>query len=70
MGLNAWIVYEMYSKNLYNISIELLLGWIILYAIKVLLLPLIMIKYQNKLYGTHLLHDTAYIKKSLGVMYL
>lgn len=58
LALNAWILYEIYSKQIENIEFQWFMIWIILYAVKTLLVPLVMVKYQNKLHGDFLSHAT------------
>ncbi|WP_028264544.1 hypothetical protein [Atopobium fossor] len=63
--LNAWPLYEVYSKKLDTMQLGLFIAWVILYAIKVFVLPLLMTSHQNKLHGKFLFHDTA-LKKNVS----
>ena len=64
MALNAWFLYEMFSKDLVNIKAEVFMFWLLLYAVKVFALPLIMLEYENHCYGASLVHSTAYKKNA------
>lgn len=64
MALNAWFLYEMFSKDLVNIKAEVFMFWLLLYAVKVFALPLIMLGYENHCYGASLVHSTAYKKNA------
>lgn len=64
MALNAWFLYEMFSKNLVNINAEVFMFWLLLYAVKVFALPLVMLGYENHCYGVSLVHSTAYKKNA------
>ena len=70
MALNAWLLYEMFSKNLVNIKAEVFMFWLLLYAVKVFALPLIMLEYENHYYGASLVHSTAYKKNASKAIYL
>lgn len=70
MALNAWFLYEMFSKNLVNIKAEVFMFWLLLYAIKVFALPLIMLEYENHCYGISLAHSTAYKKHASKAIHL
>ena len=60
--LNALIFYELWFNDL-NI-------WLSMYAIKSLVLPLVIVKHQNKVHGGYLSHDTAYKKNTSNVIHL
>ena len=64
MALNAWFLYEMFSKNLVNIKAEVVMFWLLLYAVKVFALPLVMLGHENHCYGVSLVHSTAYKKNA------
>ncbi|MBZ2087729.1 hypothetical protein K1I53_08275 [Streptococcus oralis] len=64
MALNAWFLYEMFSKNLVNINAEVFMFWLLLYAVKVFALPLVMLGHENHCYGVSLVHSTAYKKNA------
>ena len=64
MALNAWFLYEMFSKNLVNIKAEVFMFWLLLYAVKVFALPLVMLGHENHCYGVSLVHSTAYKKNA------
>ena len=70
MALNAWFLYEMFSKNLVNMKAEVFMFWLLLYAIKVFALPLIMLEYENHCYGISLAHSTAYKKHASKAIHL
>ena len=70
MALNAWFLYEMFSKNLVNIKAEVFMFWLLLYAVKVFALPLIMLGYENHCYGASLAHSTAYKKNASKAIHL
>ena len=70
MALNAWLLYEMLSKNLVNIKAEVFMFWLLLYAVKVFALPLIMLEYENHCYGASLVHSTAYKKNASKAIHL
>ena len=70
MALNAWFLYEMFSKNLVNIKAEVFMFWVLLYAVKVFALPLIMHEYENHCYGASLVHSTAYKKNASKAIHL
>ena len=70
MALNAWFLYEMFSKNLVNMKAEVFMFWLLLYAVKVFALPLIMLGYENNCYGASLVHSTAYKKNASKAIHL
>ena len=70
MALNAWFLYEMFSKNLVNIKAEVFMFWLLLYAVKVFALPLVMLGHENHCYGVSLVHSTAYKKNASKAIHL
>lgn len=70
MALNAWFLYEMFSKNLVNIKAEVFMFWLLLYAIKVFALPLVMLGQENHCYGVSLAHSMAYKKNASKAIHL
>ena len=70
MALNAWFLYEMFSKNLVNIKAEVFMFWLLLYAVKVFALPLVMLGHENHCYGISLAHSTAYKKNASKAIHL
>ena len=70
MALNAWFLYEMFSKNLVNIKAEVFMFWLLLYVVKAFALPLIMLGYENHCYGVSLVHSTAYKKNASKAIHL
>lgn len=70
MALNAWFLYEMFSKNLVNIKAEVFMFWLLLYAVKVFALPLVMLGHENHCYGVFLAHSTAYKKNASKAIHL
>ena len=70
MALNAWFLYEMFSKNLVNIKAEVFMFGLLLYAVKVFALPLIMLGYENHCYEASLVHSTAYKKNASKAIHL
>ena len=70
MALNAWFLYEMFSKNLVNIKVEVFMFWLLLYAVKVFALPLVMLGHENHCYGVSLVHSTAYKKNASKAIHL
>lgn len=70
MALNAWFLYEMFSKNLVNINAEVFMFWLLLYAVKVFALPLVMLGHENHCYGVSLVHSTAYKKNASKAIHL
>lgn len=57
IALNAWVLYEVYSMRSGNIQFEIFMILMGLYAVKAFVLPLIMVKHQNKVYGSSLSHE-------------
>ena len=70
MTLNAWFLYEMFSKNLVNIKAEVFMFWLLLYAIKVFALPLVMLGYENHCYVASLAHSMTYKKNASKAIHL
>ena len=70
MAVNFGILYSIYSRKLEFIKIEPFLSYIVVYMIKMTLVPLIMVKYENKKHGEYLFHDTAYNKNASKVIQL
>jgi len=63
--LSECVLYELWFNHLRNVTLTTLFVWAILLVIK-WLLPLVMLKYQNKWYGDYLFHDTIYQKNALN----
>lgn len=70
MAVNFGILYSVYSRKLEFIKIELFLSYIVVYMIKMTLVPLVMVKYENIKHGKYLFHDNAYNKNSSKVIQL
>ena len=70
MAVNFGILYSVYSRKLEFIKIEIFLSYIVVYMIKMTLVPLIIVKYENKKHGEYLFHDTAYNKNASKVIQL
>ena len=70
MAVNFGIIYYVFSRKLEFIKIELFLSYIVIYMIKMTLVPLIMVKYENKKHGEYLFHDNVYNKNSSKVIQL
>lgn len=70
MAVNFGILYSVYSRKLEFIKIELFLSYIVVYIIKMTLVPLVMVKYENIKHGKYLFHDNAYNKNSSKVIQL
>lgn len=69
LTLSGWILYELWFNHLRNVTLTTLFVWAVLYALK-WLLPLVMVKYQNKRYGDYLFHDTIYKKNASNAIHL
>jgi len=69
LTLSGWILYELWFNHLRNVTLTTLFVWAVLYALK-WLLPLVMVKYQNKRYGDYLFHDTIYKKNASNVIHV
>ena len=70
IALNFGILYYVFLRKLEFIKIELFLSYIVVYMIKMTLVPLIIVKYENKKHGEYLFHDTAYNKNASKVIQL
>ena len=70
IALNFGILYYVFYRKLKFIDIKVFLIYISIYAIKSLIVPLIMVKYENKIHGQYLFHDNAYNKNSSKVIQL
>ena len=70
IALNFGILYSVFSRKLEFIKIELFLSYIVIYVLKMTLVPLVMVKYENKKHGEYLFHDTAYNKNASKVIQL
>lgn len=70
MAVNFGIIYYVFSRKLEFIKIELFLSYIVIYMIKMTLVPLVMVKYENIKHGKYLFHDNAYNKNSTKVIQL
>ena len=70
MAVNFGIIYYVFSRKLEFIKIEIFLSYIVVYMIKMTLVPLVMVKYENKKHGEYLFHDNAYNKNSSKVIQL
>ena len=68
--LNFGIIYYVFSRKLEFIKIELFLSYIVVYIIKMTLVPLVMVKYENIKHGKYLFHYNAYNKNSSKVIQL
>ena len=68
--LNGLIFYVLWFKHLSNIKFDVFTVWVVMYAIKSLILPLLMVKCQNKLYGAYLSHDTVYKRNPSNVIHI
>lgn len=69
LTLSGWILYELWFNHLRNVTLTTLFVWAVLYALK-WLLPLVMLKYQNKWYGDYLFHDTIYQKNASNAIHV
>ena len=70
IALNFGILYSVFSREIEFIKIELFLSYIVVYMIKMTLVPLVMVKYENIKHGKYLFHDNAYNKNSSKVIQL
>lgn len=70
MAVNFGILYSVYSRKLEFIKIEIFLSYIVVYMIKMTLVPLVMVKCENIKHGKYLFHDNAYNKNSSKVIQL
>ena len=69
IALNFGILYVFYRKLVF-MDVKIFLIYISIYAIKSLIVPLIMVMYENKIHGKYLFHDTAYNKNESKVIHL
>lgn len=70
IAVNFGILYYIFYRKLEFIYIKVFLIFISTYAIKSLIVPLIMVMYENKIHGKYLFHDNAYNKNSSKVIQL
>lgn len=70
IAVNFGILYYIFYRKLEFIEIKVFLIFISIYAIKSLIVPLIMVMYENKIHGKYLFHDNAYNKNSSKVIQL
>ena len=70
IALNFGILYSVFSREIEFIKIEIFLSYIVIYIIKMTLVPLVMVKYENIKHGKYLFHDNAYNKNSSKVIQL
>ena len=70
IAVNFGILYSVYSREIEFIKIEIFLSYIVVYIIKMTLVPLVMVKYENIKHGKYLFHDNAYNKNSSKVIQL
>ena len=70
IAVNFGILYYIFSRKIEFIEIKVFLIFISIYAIKSLIVPLIMVMYENKIHGQYLFHDNAYNKNSSKVIQL
>ena len=70
IALKFGILYYVFSRKIEFIKIELFLSYIVVYMIKMTLVPLIIVKYENKKHGEYLFHDAAYNKNASKVIQL
>lgn len=68
--LNALIFYELWFNDLKDLHFNVFIVWLSMYAIKSLVLPLVIVKHQNKLYGEYLSHDIIYKNNTSNVIHL
>ena len=68
--LNAWIFYELWFNDLKDLHFNVFIVWLSMYAIKSLVLPLVIVKHQNKVHGKYLSHDIIYKKNTSNVIHL
>ena len=70
VAVNFGILYYIFYRKLEFIDIKVFLIFISIYAIKSLIVPLIMVMYENKIHGQYLFHDNVYNKNSSKVIQL
>ena len=68
--LNFGIFYYVFYRKLEFIDIKVFLIFISIYAIKSLIVPLIMVMCENKIHGQYLFHDNAYSKNASKVIHI
>lgn len=68
--LNALIFYELWFNDLKDLQFNVFIIWLSMYAIKSLVLPLVIVKHQNKVHGEYLSHDIIYKKNTSNVIHL
>lgn len=68
--LNAWIFYELWFNDLKDLQFNVFIIWLSMYAIKSVVLPLVIVKHQNKLHGKYLSHDIIYKNNTSNVIHL
>ena len=68
--LNAWIFYELWFNDLKDLQFNVFIVWLSMYAIKSVVLPLVIVKHQNKLHGKYLSHDIIYKNNTSNVIHL
>ena len=64
IAVNFGIFYYIFYRKLEFIDMKVFLIYISIYAIKSLIVPLIMVMYENKIHGKYLFHDNAYSKNA------
>lgn len=57
--LNGAVIYQLWGNNFEYLKFSVFVLWILLYVIKVLVLPFTMAGYQNKIYGKYLSHNRS-----------
>lgn len=70
IAVNFGILYHIFSRKIEFIKIEIFLSYIFIYMLKMTLVPLLMVKYENIKHGKYLFHDNAYNKNSSKVIQL
>ena len=70
IALNLGILYYVFYRKLEFIDMKVFLIYISIYAIKSLIVPLIMVKYENKIHGKYLFHDNAYSKNESKAIHI
>ena len=70
IAVNFGILYYIFYRKLKFIDIKVFLIFISIYAIKSLIVPLIMVKYENKIHGQYLFHDTAFNNNESKVIHI
>ena len=68
--LNALIFYELWFNDLKDLQFNVFIVWLSMYAIKSLVLPIVIVKHQNKVHGKYLSHDITYKKNTSNVIHL